>query len=130
MNLFLKYFVFCVFATFINLLSQRIILQNYIHANNYYLALLIGTATGLITKYFLDKNYIFKDYDNSIKNNSKQFSLYLLNGIITTLIFWGTESLFYFLYKTNNAREFGALVGLSIGYFLKYKLDKKYVFQK
>ena len=28
------------------------------------------------------------------------------------------------------ARELGALIGLSIGYIIKYQLDKKYVFEK
>jgi len=55
--------------------------------------------------------------------------LYTLNGVFTTAIFWGTESVSYFVYATTFARELGAIIGLSIGYFFKYKLDKKYVFQ-
>tara|TARA_B100000989_G_scaffold271547_1_gene228382 strand:- start:1326 stop:1625 length:300 start_codon:yes stop_codon:yes gene_type:complete len=95
----------------------------------FFVALFFGTLTGLITKYVLDKNYIFHDFDSSLKNNSKKFSLYSYNGVLTTVIFWGTESFFYFLYATNFARELGAVIGLSIGYFIKYRLDKKYVFQ-
>jgi putative flippase GtrA len=129
MNLVFKYILFCVIATLVNLLTQRIFLDLTILENNYFIALLFGTITGLVTKYFLDKNYIFSDYDNSIKNNSKKFFLYTLNGVFTTFIFWGTESLFFFVYATALAREFGAVIGLSIGYFFKYRLDKKYVFQ-
>ena len=44
------------------------------------------------------------------------------------LQFWVTESLFYYIYKTTFV-ELGALIGLSIGYILKYQLDKKYVFK-
>ena len=115
-------------AIWVNLISQRIFLE-LIFVDNYIVALIFGTLTGLISKYMLDKNYIFKDLDHSLKNNSKKFTMYSLNGVLTTIIFWGMESLFYFVYSTSFAREIGAIIGLSLGYFLKYRLDKKYVFQ-
>lgn len=127
MNLFIRYVLFCIFAIFVNLLTQRVFLES-VFIDYYFIALFLGTLTGLITKYILDKNYIFKDFDHSIKNNSKKFTLYTLNGVFTTAIFWGTESVFYFVYATTFARELGAIIGLSTGYFFKYKLDKKYVF--
>lgn len=130
MNLIFKYTIFCIFAIILNLLTQRAILNLIEVKMGYILALLTGTIVGLITKYYLDKNFIFNDYDSSFINNSKKFSMYTLNGIITTIIFWGTESLFFFIYETSFAREFGAIIGLSIGYVLKYRLDKKYVFQE
>ncbi len=129
MNIFFKYVLFCVIAIFVNLTSQRIFLE-LIFLDNYIIALVFGTLTGLISKYILDKNYIFKDFDHSLKNNSKKFTMYSFNGLFTTIIFWGMESLFYFVYSTTFARELGAMIGLSIGYFLKYRLDKKYVFQQ
>lgn len=128
MNIFLKYVLFCIIAILINLATQRIFL-GLIFIDNYFVALLFGTLAGLIAKYFLDKNYIFNDFDHSLKNNSKKFTLYSFNGVFTTVIFWGTESLFYFVYATTFARELGAVIGLSIGYFLKYRLDKNYVFE-
>ncbi len=128
MNLFFRYILFCIVAIFVNLVTQRIFLE-LVFIDNYFIALLSGTLSGLIAKYILDKNYIFNDFDHSIKNNSKKFSLYTLNGVFTTAIFWGTESLFYYVYTTTLARELGAIIGLSIGYFFKYKLDKKYVFK-
>ena len=128
MNILFKYFLFSIVAIFVNLTSQRIFLE-LIFIDNYIAAILFGTLTGLISKYTLDKNYIFKDFDHSLKNNSKKFAMYASNGILTTIIFWGMESLFYFIYSTSFSREIGAIIGLSIGYFLKYRLDKKYVFQ-
>jgi len=128
MNIIFKYVLFCIVATIVNLATQRIFL-GLIFIDYYFIALLFGTLIGLITKYILDKNYIFKDFDRSLKNNSKKFTFYSLNGVFTTVIFWGTESLFYFVYATNFARELGAVIGLSIGYLLKYRLDTKYVFQ-
>jgi putative flippase GtrA len=128
MNIFLKYILFCIVAAFVNLATQRISLK-IIFVDHYFVALLIGTLSGLFTKFFLDKNYIFNDFDHSLKNNSKKFTLYSFNGICTTFIFWGTESLFYFVFATDFARELGAVIGLSIGYVLKYRLDKKIVFK-
>ncbi len=128
MTLFFRYVLFCIVAILVNLSTQRIFLE-FLFMDYFFVALFFGTLTGLITKYVLDKNYIFHDFDSSLKNNSKKFSLYSYNGVLTTVIFWGTESFFYFLYATNFARELGAVIGLSIGYFIKYRLDKKYVFQ-
>ena len=128
MTVFFRYIFFCIVATLVNLITQRVFLES-IFIDYYFVALLFGTLTGLIAKYILDKNYIFNDFDHSINNNSKKFTLYTFNGVFTTAIFWGTESAFYFLYTTTFARELGAVIGLSIGYFFKYKLDKKYVFQ-
>ena len=128
MSLIAKYIFFCFIAMAVNLLVQRLFLDWGLITLNYFYALLIGTAAGLVTKYLLDKSFIFKDFDNSFENNSKKFSRYSLNGVLTTIIFWGTESIAYYLYNTTLAREIGAVAGLSVGYFLKYKLDKKIVF--
>ena len=124
MTLFIRYVLFCIVATLVNLVTQRVFLES-VFIDYYFVALLLGTLTGLITKYILDKNYIFKDFDHSIKNNSKKFTLYTLNGVFTTAIFWGIESVFYFVYATTFARELGAIIVLSSGYFFKNKLDKK-----
>ena len=130
MNLVSKYILFCIVAIVVNLFVQRVFLDFGFFKIGYFYALFLGTIAGLITKYVLDKHYIFKDFDNSIENNSRKFLLYSINGIFTTFIFWGSESFLYYLYETTSAREFGAILGLSIGYFLKFKLDKKFVFQK
>jgi putative flippase GtrA len=49
-------------------------------------------------------------------------------GVFTTIIFWGTEIAFDYLIRTPNAKYLGAMIGLSVGYVIKYYLDKKYVF--
>lgn len=129
MSLTLKYVLFCILATLSNLITQRMIIDHKIFNLEYIYALFLGTLVGLVTKYALDKRYIFGDNDNSVTNNVRKFYLYTLNGVITTSIFWGMESLFYFTYHSTFARELGAIIGLAIGYFLKYRLDKKYVFK-
>lgn len=119
---------FAVIATLINLAVQRLILwfgdSNIIFA----FALSSGTLMGLIVKYILDKRWIFKDMSTGAKEHSKKFSLYTLMGIATTAIFWGTETAFWLTWKTDMMRELGAIIGLSIGYIVKYHLDRRYVF--
>ena len=128
-----KLFLFVFFAaisTLLNLLTQRVILS-FKKTNLYFLiAVLLGTLVGLITKFFLDKNYIFFDDNNHISNLKKKFGLYTLMGAFSTIIFWGTESIFWIIWRTENMREIGAVLGLTIGYVIKYRLDKNYVFRK
>ena len=117
-----KIFLFVIFAivsTLFNLLTQRIILSFS----------KTGTIVGLIIKFFLDKSYIFFDKKNDISHLSKKFGLYTFMGIFSTLIFWGTEAFFWIIWRQENMRELGAILGLTIGYIIKYRLDKRFVFR-
>lgn len=130
MTLTVKYSVFAVISTVLNIFSQYISLTVYKGAYDLYLAILIGTLVGLLVKYILDKKYIF--YYNAIdyRDDLKKFILYSFMGIFTTLIFWGFELWFNFTFDFESAKFIGAVVGLSIGYFVKYHLDKRWVFIK
>ena len=121
----LKYSLFAVIAIVVNIATQ-FLSYNFL-SNNYvlFISILLGTLSGLLTKYYLDKRFIF--YHNS-KNRVQNFTLYSITGIFTTMIFWGTEILFYFYFNTQQAKYIGGVLGLCIGYFIKYNLDKKYVF--
>tara|TARA_Y100000591_G_C21831929_1_gene700170 strand:- start:1252 stop:1662 length:411 start_codon:yes stop_codon:yes gene_type:complete len=127
-KLVIKYIFFSVVATAVNLLCQRLIINENLDINNYIIGVLIGTLAGLIIKYFLDKNFIFYENEKRIKQNIKKFSFYSLNGVLTTIVFWSIETIFYLVFKTTLMREVGAIIGLSLGYSIKYFLDKKYVF--
>lgn len=94
-----------------------------------YVAMFIGTLAGLIVKYILDKKYIFFHTPKSKKDDGKKFILYSLMGVFTTFIFWGFEIGFDYAFSDENAKYFGAIIGLCIGYITKYFLDKKYVFK-
>ena len=122
------YILFAFIATFFNLLTQRLILS-FDTVNLFFLiAILSGTIVGLIIKFFLDKSYIFFDKKKDLLYVGKKFRLYTIMGIFSTIIFWGTESIFWIIWKEENMRELGAIFGLTMGYILKYKLDKRYVF--
>ena len=60
--------------------------------------------------------------------HGRQFGLYTAMGIVTTLIFWGTETAFWLAWNTEAAREAGAVLGLTVGYVVKYNLDRRFVF--
>lgn len=129
-QIIIRYFFFSLLASYINLFSQRIILAISETDIYYFLAIFAGTFLGLIVKYFLDKKWIFFDRVFGIKLGSKQFFKYSLMGVFSTLLFWGTESLFWFIWHTQHMREIGAIIGLTIGYITKYNLDKRFVFNR
>ncbi|USH03507.1 GtrA family protein [Grimontia kaedaensis] len=123
-----RYAVFAMVATLVNLATQRLILFFEQSGIALILAIGAGTITGLICKYILDKKWIFFDQAKGIIANSSQFSRYTLTGVITTCVFWGSEAAFWLYWQTDNMREIGAIIGLSVGYVMKYRLDKELVF--
>lgn len=124
----LKYTIFAVIATLFNLLFQWLSFELYEGYGAIYVAMFWGTLAGLVVKYIMDKKYIFYHTTKSKKDDAQKFLLYSLMGGFTTLIFWGTEIAFDTLFNSLYAKYLGAVIGLSIGYFIKYSLDKRYVF--
>ena len=88
----------------------------------------IGTIIGLLVKYILDKRFIFNFHAANKIHTTRTFLLYSFMGLGTTIVFWGFEFSFDYLFDTKALRYIGAIIGLSIGYYLKYRLDKKFVF--
>lgn len=129
MFLVLKYSLFALIATIINLFTQFISLAIYSQDFSLYIAMFFGTITGLIAKYILDKKYIFYYVVKDKKEDSQKFILYSIMGVFTTLIFWGFEIGFDYIFDSEIAKYIGAIIGLSIGYITKYFLDKKFVFK-
>lgn len=124
------YSIFAIIATFFNLYTQRLILS--ISKTNLFFLISISTGTlvGLLIKFVLDKKFIFLEKNIKYKNDGLIFSLYSLMGIVSTSIFWGTETIFWLIWQNQPMREIGALLGLTLGYIVKYKLDKYYVFNQ
>ena len=129
-SLVLRYSFFAVVATLGNLGAQRLSFAVAPEDIRLIVALVSGTLTGLILKYILDKRWIFYDDVQSAGREARTFMLYTVTGIGTTLVFWGMESGFWLVWKTQGMRELGAVLGLMIGYVVKYHLDRQYVFQR
>ncbi|MCK9454060.1 GtrA family protein [Sulfurimonas sp.] len=124
-----KYTVFALISTVVNIMFQYLSFLIYDGILSLYVAMFMGTVAGLVLKYILDKKYIFFHTPKSKKDDGKKFFLYSLMGVFTTFIFWGFEIGFDYMYESENAKYVGAVVGLSIGYVVKYFLDKKFVFK-
>ena len=127
-TLVLRYAFFAVLATLANLATQRGVLWFGDSGTVFAFAVAAGTIVGLVLKYILDKRWIFGDMSVGVKAHSKRFSLYTAMGLITTAIFWGMETAFWLVWQTDAMRELGAVIGLSIGYVVKYNLDRRFVF--
>ena len=124
----LKYGVFAVIATLINLASQELTIRFYSGTFSIFVALLVGTLTGLISKYCLDKRFIFAFVTRSQRQSLKTFIAYSVTGVLTTALFWGFELGSEFWFGGKSARYSGAAIGLAIGYVVKYQLDSRMVF--
>ena len=124
-----KYVAFAVVATLLNLLFQFISFLVYDGFASLYVAMAAGTAAGLLSKYILDKKFIFYHKPTSKKNDATKFFFYSLTGVFTTFIFWGTEIAFDSMFDAEAAKYIGAVVGLAIGYTFKFFLDKTFVFR-
>lgn len=122
------YTLFAVLSTAINIGSQMLSIWIYKGPLSVEISILVGTAMGLPLRYFLEKRYIFNFTSKNLVHDGKLFIFYSAMGVITTLIFWGTEYAFHLVYDTDLMRYFGGIIGLSIGFYVKYQLDKKYVF--
>jgi putative flippase GtrA len=126
--LILRYALFAVIATLANLGVQRLVMRLGEQTPVFLAAVFLGTLIGLIIKYVLDKRWIFFDAGTGLKQHGQKFGLYTAMGLITTAIFWGAESAFWFIWHTEAMRETGAVLGLAVGYVVKYRLDRRFVF--
>jgi|TARA_B100001063_G_C16639958_1_gene490282 putative flippase GtrA len=119
---------FAIISTLVNLFVQYISFNLIWNNEKLFNGIILGTISGFIIKYILDKIYIFQYSSSNIVNEIRVFSFYSFMSIITTLLFWLTEFLFEYYINIIYSRYIGAIIGLSIGYTIKYFLDKKYVF--
>lgn len=122
------YVAFAVLATLANLTTQRLILGIDASGENFFPAMLGGTLVGLVIKYALDNRWIFGEVFDDMRSHGRKFTLYSVMGLLTTAIFWATETGFWLIWQTDAMREAGAVLGLAIGYFVKYRLDRRFVF--
>jgi putative flippase GtrA len=122
------YTLFAALSTVINISAQIVSIWAYKSSYSVEVSILIGTVAGLPLRYLLEKRYIFSFKSKNINHDGRLFMLYSFMGVVTTAIFWGVEYAFQLIFTTDTMRYFGGVIGLMIGFYFKYKLDKKYVF--
>ena len=125
-----RYILFAAVATGINIGTQRLALLLYQGRLALPAAMVLGTGTGLLVKYLLDKRYIFNFTAETKGRDLLTFFLYSLMGVATTGIFWITELLFDKAFPFEAAKYIGAVTGLAVGYTMKYFLDRRFVFRQ
>ncbi len=131
----LLYALFSAISTAINIGAQAIVVVVARHGGLHDTltlpsSVIVGTGLGLVSKYVLDKKWIFQYKAANPKDEARAFALYTAMGILTTLIYLGTEFSFHWAFKTDAMRYAGGAFGLGLGYYMKYFLDKKYSFRK
>lgn len=124
----ISYGIFAFIAIAANIGAQDAIVRIYAGPWHIASAMAVGTGVGLIVKYGLDKRYIFRFKTRSAAHDTRTFALYTLMGVLTTAVFWGVEWGFHWAFETKEMRYFGGVLGLTIGYLIKYHLDKRFVF--
>lgn len=129
MKLPLLYSILALIATCTNIAAQAIAARVDVGRLEVVFCVAVGTIAGLMTKYVLDKRYIFGFRARNPAHDVRTFSRYTLTGAITTLVFWAFEFGFDAVFGTLPMRYAGAVVGLAIGYGLKYRLDRQHVFR-
>ena len=90
--------------------------------------LVAGTGAGLVVKYLLDKRFIFRDRVGGAAQHVRKFGLYAVMGLATTALFWGAEIAAAALSTDPQAKYLGGALGLMVGYVVKYRLDRRFVF--
>ncbi len=141
---YILYILFAVICTFINIGSQLLVeylispinqLQTIVYTNTDksirifdIIKIIIGTGLGFMSKFILDKFFVFKEKHENIAHTFRQMILYGIMAVFTTFIFWSFQISFKLLFDFTFAEEIGAVIGLGIGYTVKFLLDRKFVF--
>ena len=122
-----RYSLFALVAGGANLLSQEVVFR-FSTVDRLTISILSGTIVGFVLKYILDKQWIFLDaYDGAHRELRKIF-LYGFFSVLMTLLFWSFEIAFWKVGGTEFAKYLGGALGLAIGNFAKYLLDRTFTF--
>lgn len=144
------YFSFAVIMYFLNLLIQwfniavvsdwvevhfghiNLIQVLYLSEEPFKMTELVGSAIAVlityILKFILDKFIVFDKREKDLKQTTKEFSLYFLFAILTTI----ENILIQFLMSNFIGTDYwiSLLTALTAGYITKYVLDKNFVFKE
>ena len=123
-----SYAVIAVIATGLNIAVQALWVALDGGAHAIPLSVLAGTAVGLPLKYVLEKRHVFGFQAQGLRHDGQLLLLYTFFGGFTTVLFWGTEWLFHVAFRSDAMRYVGAAIGLTLGYVLRYQLDRRFVF--
>ncbi len=122
------YVLIAGFAALINIGSQMAVVALYKGPYYIHISIAAGLIVALPVKYVLEKYYVFSFESRDLGHDTRLFAAYTALGASTTLVFLATEYAFHYLFDTDAMRYLGAALGLALGHYLKYHLDKRFVF--
>lgn len=125
--IFVRYVLFAILAGLANLAAQEAAIRLTLPLM---VAILVGTGVGFVSKYVLDKKWIFLDRYEGHGTEARKVFIYGVSSVGTTLLFWATELMFWHATGTVEGKYSGAVLGLALGNFIKYRLDRHFVFNK
>lgn len=124
----LKYSTIALAASALNLALQALIFDFYNGSFSISISIMLATVLVLPIKYYLDKRIIFRFKSNNLVHDIKHFKQYVSVSILTVFVFWGTETIFQSVFDSSTMRYTGGAIGLAISFYMKYQLDKRFVF--
>jgi putative flippase GtrA len=128
-SLSVRYVLFAIVAGIVNLLTQAVVFR-FSTVEPLATSIFIGTVAGFILKYILDKSWIFFDDHEGTRREVRKILLYGSFSVTMTLVFWSFEVAFWKIGGTVFAKYLGAIIGLAIGNFAKYLLDRNFTFDR
>ena len=87
---------------------------------------IIAVGVTYIIKFILDKYFVFQSSNTDLKETGKQFGLYFLFAIFTTLENLGIQLILNLV--VNWSLNIRIIIALSCGYITKFILDRKFSF--
>jgi len=128
-TVFIRYVLFAILAGLANLAAQEAVVR-LAPMLPLMMAILVGTGVGFVSKYVLDKKWIFLDRYEGHGTEARKVFIYGVSSVGTTLLFWATELMFWHATGTVEGKYAGAVLGLALGNLIKYRLDRHFVFNK
>jgi putative flippase GtrA len=126
MNQQLSIYVACVVvSSTANFVAQESFYWQWPHVQ---LAMLFGAAVALVVKYTLVRKYAFAFKPRNQTHEAKVFFVYGVWGVVTMALFWAIELGFHYFIFIPYSRQIGTVVGLLVCGYLKFVLDRDYVF--
>ena len=127
-RLIVLYALFAGISTAANIGCQALVIWLFTGPYAVQLSIFMGTAAGLPIRYVLEKRHIFGFQADNLAHDGSMFFLYSARGVATTARFWSVEYAFHIVFGTDAMRYLGGVIGLAMGYIIKYQLDKRFVF--
>ena len=127
--IFVRYVLFAGVSGLSNLAAQEIVFR-ILPVATIMASIAVGTGAGFFVKYLLDKPWVFLDEYGGHFAEMRKIAVYGFVGVATTLLFWGIELSFWHVWQTPEAKYAGAVLGLALGNWIKYRLDKQKVFAR